>query len=94
MSMKLLTPETRELMLKVCDGHPEVPKLLFFFLKMRRRDDMLRWCLANKMKGNEFMLFFKNECDSSPLEMMKTIKNRVERLDKIAPVLVGRDYIA
>lgn len=58
-----------------------------------RCNDILLWCINNKVVGKELGLHWIHRYQKSFLEITKYILGRIEKNEKHA-ILVGRDYIS
>lgn len=87
-----MNPRRRELLMKVMDGNPNCLPILYHLDQYLRCDQMLSWLIQNRFMGDEFLFWFKWECDSSLLSMGKFLLARIEKNEK-TQILYGRDLV-
>lgn len=68
---------TREMMLRIWDGHPEALPLLHQIFGLPMRDSIFEWLIKSHLTGSFFIAWFRLECEGSPMFMAATLKNRV-----------------
>lgn len=88
---QIKTDETRDLLLRVCDGIADLAPLLFYINSMKRCDDACRWLIKSNLTGRNLLIFWIKETDKSALKVMATINKGLEHDDKLRPIFVGRD---
>ncbi len=76
-----MTPQRRELMMRVMDNHYDLllPKYMYFFDKMVRCDDILRWLIKARWTRKEFMEAIEHHFKHSPFQMGKYILSEIDR---------------
>ena len=93
-SLIQLSPERRLKMLKVIDGHPGLPTVMFHWHKFRRCDEILDWLLLNRMTGNTLFAWLRGEFEMGTLSMARFILMKIDKEKEERPILVGRDYLS
>ena len=88
---QIKTDQTRDLLLRVCDGIADLAPLLFYINSMNRCDDACRWLIKSNLTGKNLYAFWWKESDKSYLNVMATINKGLEHDDKLRPIFVGRD---
>lgn len=87
-----IDPRFHAKMQRIADGQAHVGFYLWHFKSLARCEDILDWCLKNRVTGKEFLLFSRFYCGGSILETAKEILRRIDKSETTAPIVLGRDY--
>lgn len=88
-----MSPHTRQLMLKICDGDSRVPPILYQLYRYRRHHEMCQWIVDHRLIGPQLIAWLKNDFEGSPMKMAAFIISKLEHERKMRPVLIDRDYL-
>lgn len=88
-----LSHERRQKMLRIIDGHPNLPLVMYQWHKLRRCDEILDWLLRNRITGMNLFAWLRGEYQFHTLSMAKFILMKVDKEKEEKPILVGRDYL-
>ena len=87
-----MTPQRRDLMLRVVDGHQSVLPLVYHADRLTRCDEVLVWLIKNNITGFRFISFFQ-EKDFSILQTFSDVLRRINKEKQCSPIIAGKDYI-
>lgn len=82
----------RQLMLKVVDNTAGIPPILFFWNQFRQCDEMLEWCVRNRLTGREFMMWHDSIDKRGMLAPVKVVLMHIEKQKTERAILVGPDF--
>ena len=86
-----MSPIRREKMLAILDDSPELPTILWHFDKLTRCDEVLDWCLRNKVTGKKLVAFYQ-EKGCSILALACDILRRINAETVSGKIIAGKDY--
>lgn len=90
----IMSEVTRELLLKVIDGHPDTPRIAYMVYQFRRRDEMLAWLVANRLTGSNLANWVQTNCGGSNFAAAKFVLTKVKRERELQPVIAETDFLA
>lgn len=88
-----MTENRRQMMLRICDNHPQIPIYLFHLNSYVKCDEMLQWLIQNRLTGAEFMKWTLFYHGKSMLGVGETILKWIEKEKGTRPILAGSDFI-
>ncbi len=74
------------------DGKQETLPYLFFIDSCVRADEILKWLIANRLTGKNFLSWTHYLFGNSQLEMVQFILSKLDKTDK-QPIFYGKDFI-
>lgn len=78
-------------MLKILDGQPELPTLLWHFDKLSRCDEVLDWLIKNRVTGKRLVEFYETY-NCSILSCASDILKRINAETVAGKIIAGKDY--
>lgn len=89
-----MTEAHRQLVLRIVDGKQELLPVVFFWHGFTRCEEILNWCLRNKLTGINLIAFLRETIGQRPLVMQagQEILKRIDKENELKPVIVGRDF--
>lgn len=91
---KVEMPEaTRQLMLRICDGCPHIPPVLYQLYRYRRRHEIFEWLVQHHFIGVQLLGWLKAQHEGSPLKLAAFVISMLEREARPRPVVIDRDYL-
>lgn len=82
----------REKTLRVLDGNQNLFPVMFNWHHLTRCDELLDWCLVNRITGNSLSDFIK--LNGGILKTAGFILMKIDREKQTRPIIVGKDYLA
>lgn len=83
----------RQMMLKVMDGDMRIPPILFSWKDFARIDDVLEWCIRNRMTGKNLYTWLYGTFRNSILNPLHFIVAKIDKDPEYKPFIVGRDFL-
>jgi len=93
MQRQIPTEYRRRLFLEVADGEQRLFPILHQWNSFARVDEVLRWCLANKLTGKNLYEWLRVTFKQSILNPLHFILAKVDRDPEYRPFVVGRDFL-
>ena len=85
----MISDQRKALILALADGHGDAFPLIHSLEKAKRREDIYRWFVANKITGKRFVIFFQ-ERKYSLLQVMADVLTQINGKKKEA-IIAGED---
>jgi len=87
-----MTPERRDLILKVVDDCMENVPICHQITSYRYCDNILKWLINHQFTGKKLRPWMRGQCSNSVMTMVSFIIAKNTK-DKMRPILLGRDWI-
>ncbi len=88
-----MTPQKRELILKVADDQFDALPILYQLEGFVHSERMFKWLIQNGITGKEFIKIYQINFKLSWLGLGKWLVQMVNKDNQIRKVIAGRDYI-
>lgn len=87
-----MTNERRRLYLDVMDGYIGLINIMYQWEHLVRCDDILKWLLANNLRGKKLYETIKTDFAFSSLKTAQYILQKIDKNLEQKPVIYGVDY--
>lgn len=91
---KPIAGKRREMMLRICEGRPDIAPPLYTIYQHVACDEIFQWLLDNKLTGEKFRLWLLNEYANSSLMMIAHVVKKITRDVKVRKQYAGKDFLA
>lgn len=88
-----MTELRRNMIFRTVDGKQELFMIMAHWHKMRRCDEVLDWCIQNKITGKNLYDFINKLTAGGVLSSYQYICMRIDREKAPRPIIAGKDYL-
>lgn len=78
-------------MFRILEDEPKVLPDLYFLDSFIRCEEILRWLIANRLTGKDFLEWRNYLFGNSQLEMVQFILSKLDKSEK-QPIFYGKDF--